>query len=239
MSLLMSEKTQKMMMLEEMISLVSEWLAYLNWKFKWKSHLCFSYNYNYKHSDEINTQNKNHYTSKCFAIQRSIVQNNSFIWWKIFIFYRFLIARTTSIWTTFFWMVQIIKNIFYFKRLIRIIRWNLQLKRKSSFFVNTCIKMTKIIWKPKSFNFLTLCITFCNAFATPDFPFRKLKFILPPEFFITLYLFVRKGIMALFCIVILNEMARMVIYWTEFCFEICKKIITLWEYSFINRWEIL
>ena len=86
-------------------------------------------------------------------------------------------------------------------------------KEKSLFLENTCVKMDqKIIWKPKSFTFLTFCITFCNAFATPDFPFRKLKFILPPEFFITLYLFVRKGIMALFCIVILNEMARMVIY---------------------------
>ena len=82
--------------------------------------------------------------------------------------------------------------------------------------VTKWINQTKIIWKLKSFTFLTFCITFCNAFATPDFPFRKLKFILPLEFFITLYLFVRKGIMALFCIVILNEMARMVIYWTEF-----------------------
>ena len=84
---------------------------------------------------------------------------------------------------------------------------------------------TKIIGKLKSFTYLTLCITFCNAFATPDFPFRKLKFIFPPEFFINLYLFLRKGIMALFCIVILNEMARMVIYWIEFCFEIWKKLL--------------
>ena len=49
--------------------------------------------------------------------------------------------------------------------------------------------------------FLTLFITFCNALDTPDFPLRKLKFILLPEFFIPFYSFWRMGIMAHLCIV--------------------------------------
>ena len=87
-------------------------------------------------------------------------------------------------------------------------------KNKSHRFLKILVTVIikNILLKPKQYASLTLFITFCNVFATPDFPFRKLKFILPPEFFTTFYLFLRNGIMALFCIVILIEMARLVIY---------------------------